>query len=127
MKHLAWLLLCMVDVFPRCGKPPRPPAAETPIVHGTAQSPRRIEINVSNQGYTPGEVRGFAGEAVTLVFRYDPSAGECGREVVLPAQNVRVTLTEKAPAEIALTLPTTPGSVEYACGMNMLHGRIQVE
>ena len=125
MKHAALLLLCLLDVFPSCGKRPRPvPVSVTP---GTAPSPRRVEVQVSNQGFVPSTVSGSRGEALKLVFRYDPSAGECGREVVLPSQNLRVTLTEKEPVEIALTLPTDSGTVQFTCGMNMLQGRIVVQ
>lgn len=94
---------------------------------GTPQSPRRVEITVSNQGFKPARIRGRPGESLTLVVRYDKSAGECGREVVLPAQKVRVTLTEQQPAEIALTLPSTQGEVSFTCGMDMLRGAIVVE
>ncbi len=125
MKHAALLLLCLADVFPSCGKRARPPSP--PIVHGTAQSPRRVEVRVSNQGFVPSTIPGARGEALKLVISYDPSAGECGREVVLPSQNVRVTLSEKAPVEIALTLPSDGGTVGFTCGMNMLQGRIVVD
>lgn len=94
---------------------------------GTPQSPRRVELKVSNQGFQPARVRGHAGESLTLVVRYDKSAGECGKEIVLPAQKVRVTLTEQQPAEIALVLPTEKGEVSFTCGMDMLRGAIIVE
>lgn len=87
---------------------------------GTPQSPRRVELTVSNQGYKPARIRGHAGESLTLVVRYDKSAGECGKEIVLPAQKVRVTLTEQQPAEIALVLPADKGEVSFTCGMDML-------
>ncbi len=125
MKHAVLLLLCLADVFPSCGKRPRPLPA--PAVHGTAQSPRRVEVRVSNQGFVPSTIPGARGEALKLVIFYEPSAGECGREVVLPSQNLRVTLSEKAPVEIALTLPPEGGTVQFTCGMNMLQGRIVVE
>lgn len=89
--------------------------------------PRRIEVTVSNQGFTPPRVVGRPGEDLTLSFRYDKSAGECGREVVLPAQNIKKTLTEDKPTEIALHLPQEKGEVTFTCGMNMLRGAIVVE
>ena len=82
---------------------------------------------MSNQGFVPSTITGARGESLKLVFRYDPSAGECGREVVLPSQSLRVTLTEKEPVEIALTLPEGSGTVQFTCGMNMLQGRIVVQ
>ena len=55
------------------------------------------------------------------------TAGECGREVVLPSQNIKKTLTEDQPTEIALHLPQEKGEVTFTCGMNMLRGAIVVE
>lgn len=122
MKQLALVVLCLIDVFPSCGKHSRP----TQFVAGTVEKPRQIDINVSDQGYTPSSVSGRPGESVRLVFHYDPSARECGREVVVPSTNTKVTLEEKKPAEIALKLPAS-GEVAWACGMDMLHGKIVVE
>ena len=101
--------------------------AEPPIQPGTPSAPRRVEVTVSNQGFTPARIVGKPAESLTLVFRYQKSAGECGREVVLPAQNVHVTLSEGQPTEVALTLPTTKGEVSFTCGMNMLRGAVLIE
>ena len=103
----------------------KPEPALGPV--GTATSPRRVELSVSNQGFKPARIRGRPGESITLVVRYDKSAGECGREVVLPAQKIRVSLTEQQPTEIALTLPRDKGEVGFTCGMDMLRGAIVVE
>lgn len=99
--------------------------SEPPI--STSSGPRRIEVTVSNQGFTPPRIVGRPGEDLTLAFRYEKSAGECGREVVLPSQNIKKTLTEEKPTEIALHLPQEKGEVTFTCGMNMLRGAIVVE
>ncbi|HNF99278.1 MAG TPA: cupredoxin domain-containing protein, partial [Pseudomonadota bacterium] len=101
-----------------CRKSEPPPPA--------SGGPRRIEVTVSNQGFTPPRIMGRPGEDLTLSFRYDKSAGECGREVVLPSQNIKKTLTEEKPTEIALHLPQEKGEVTFTCGMNMLRGAIVV-
>jgi plastocyanin domain-containing protein len=126
MKGFALILLCLIDVFPSCGRRPHRPLPPE-VAAGTVEKPRRVEITVSNLGYTPGSIHGRLGESLRLIFRYEPSAGECGREVVLPKQNVHVTLSEKAPVEVPVTLPSSPGEVEFSCGMNMLHGKIVVD
>lgn len=125
MKELALALLFLADVFPSCGKRPRPVQVQTVV--GTAEKPRRIDVTVSNQGFTPSQLGGRPGEVVQLIFHYEASAGECGREVVLPKQGVHVTLAENRPVEVPLTLPADRGEVEFSCGMNMLHGKIVVE
>jgi plastocyanin domain-containing protein len=125
MRELALVVLCLIDVFPSCGKRPRPvPVA---IVAGTPDKPRDVDITVSNQGYTPKEVMGRPGETLRLVFHYEASARECGREVVLPKDNVRVTLTDKQPVAVTTQLPAAPGEVVWSCGMDMLHGKIVVQ
>jgi Cu+-exporting ATPase len=124
MKEYALLLLCLADVTPRCGARARP---TPPIVRGTTDKPRVVDVTVSNQGYTPATVPGLKGESLRLVFHYQRSAGECGREVLLPTQNVKLTLDEKQPQEVALTLPNQPGEVAWSCGMEMLHGKITVD
>lgn len=105
-----------------CRKPEAPAGPR-----GTPEAPRSVEVKVSSQGFTPARIKGQPGETLRLRFRYDPSAGECGREVVLPSQNVRVTLTEQQPVEVALSLPSQKGEVGFTCGMNMLRGAIVVE
>ena len=103
--------------------------AEAPAViqPGTPAAPRRVAVTVSNQGFTPARVPGKPGESLTLVFHYQKSAGECGREVVVPGHNVHVTLAEDKPVEVALTLPATTGEVGFTCGMNMLRGAVVIE
>lgn len=101
--------------------------SESAVPAAAGNGPRRIEVTVSNQGFTPPRVVGRPGEDLTLSFRYDKSAGECGREVVLPAQNIKKTLTGDNPTEIALHLPQEKGEVTFTCGMNMLRGAIVVE
>jgi Cu+-exporting ATPase len=125
MKEYALLLLCLADVTPRCGSRGRP--AERPIVRGTAASPRAVDVTVSNQGYTPATVHGLPGESLRLIFHYQHSAGECGRELLVPAQNLKLTLNEEQPAEVPLTLPNQPGEVPWSCGMEMLHGKVVVD
>ena len=65
--------------------------------------------------------------SLTPSFRYDKSAG-VGREIVLPAQNIKKTPTGRQLTEIALHLPQEKGAKSpFTCGMNMLRGAIVVE
>jgi plastocyanin domain-containing protein len=103
------------------------PGAASGARPGTPEAPRRVEVTVSNQGFTPARVPGRPGESLTLVFKYEKSAGECGRQVLVPTQQKSVTLSEDKPTEVALTLPPTAGEVGFTCGMHMLHGAIVIE
>jgi len=113
-------LLATTALGSGCRKSEQPPSS-------TGGGPRHIEVTVSNQGFTPPRIVGRPGEDVTLSFRYEKSAGECGREVVMPSQNIKKMLTEDKPTEIALHLPQEKGEVTFTCGMNMLRGAIVVE
>lgn len=124
MKWDVLFLLCAAGIFSSCDRRPGP--APLPSVVGTAQQPRSVDIKVSNLGFTPASIRGRAGETLQLTFFYDPSAGACGREVIVPKDNVRVELSEKQPVAVKVTLPPS-GEVAWSCGMAMLHGKIVVE
>lgn len=99
--------------------------SEPPPVVQSGQ--RRVEIVVSNQGFSPARIVGRPGEGLALTVRYDKSAGECGRQIVFPSQNIKKTLSDTEPVEIALRLPPEKGEVTFTCGMNMLRGAIVVE
>lgn len=100
------------------------PAPATPVVVAPGQ-PRRVDIRVSNQGYTPARIAGRAGETLTLAFHYEVSAGECGREVLVPGQP-KLSLTADKVSEVAVRLPPK-GELTFTCGMNMLTGTLIVQ
>lgn len=122
VKSLLALLLLALPSCQRDSAPtPLPPVA-------VGDGPRRIDIKVSNLGYTPSRVAGRPGERLQLAFHYQASAGECGREVLLPkgATPGRLALVADRPGEARLTLPAK-GELQFTCGMNMLRGILLVE
>ncbi len=75
-------------------------------------------------GYSPEVISIPHGKTTTLNFiRKDPSS--CLEEVVLGDFKIRkyLPLNEKVTIEIK---PEKPGEYDYACGMNMFHGKIRV-
>ena len=105
--------------------------AIAPLLSGCnrgSAGPREVHVKVSDQGYTPKRIAGRPGEQLKLVFHYEPSAGACGREVVLPAgaQPQRATLSPEKPVTVALALPQK-GELTFTCGMNMLRGTVVVD
>lgn len=122
MRQLLLLIWLCVGLLSGC-RNERPAAPVTP---GRPGAPRRVEISVSNQGYTPTQIAGQPGEPLVLVFRYDTSAGECGKEVLLPDQR-KIELSPEHPVEVALTLPPKKGRLDFTCGMQMLRGTLVVE
>jgi plastocyanin domain-containing protein len=83
---------------------------------------RRIEIQVTADGYKPSTMHAKPGEKLVLVFKRIGSAG-CGNTVVVPAANFRADLVEGKPVEVAVTMPKL-GKLTFACPMDMYQGEI---
>ncbi len=82
-----------------------------------------VDITVEG-GYSPNVISIPKGKPTTLNFtRKDPSS--CLEEVVLGDFKVRkyLPLNQKVPITIT---PQKEGTFDYACGMNMFHGKIVV-
>ncbi|WP_240641644.1 heavy metal translocating P-type ATPase [Nocardioides ferulae] len=75
-------------------------------------------------GYSPSLVEVQAGMPVRLLFDRQES-GDCSSRVVFPDFRINQTLPAYATTSVEFT-PTEPGDYEFACGMNMLHGRLRV-
>ena len=113
MKHRATPLILVVATLLACGEP------AGPTVLG------RVEITVSDVGYTPSEVHARRGESLTMVFTRTTES-PCGEEVVLPEHGIRKALPVNQPVEITFT-PTKTGRLAFMCGMSMMKGAIIVQ
>jgi Cu+-exporting ATPase len=76
-------------------------------------------------GYAPDLIRVRQGMPVRLVFDRRES-GECTSRVVFPDFGVSKSLPAFGKATVELT-PERAGVFGFACGMNMVHGRLLVE
>ena len=82
-----------------------------------------VDITVEG-GYSPNVISIPKGKSTTLnFFRKDPSS--CLEEVVLSDFKVKKYLPLNQKTSITIT-PKKSGSFDYACGMNMFHGKIIV-
>ena len=82
------------------------------------------KITVSASGYEPSQVSVKKGQPVKLAF-YRPDVAGCGSEVVFPKQNI----TKKLPVGETVLVEFTPGEageIAFACGMDMLRGKVVV-
>jgi len=91
-------------------------------------TPRRIDIAVVQEGFSPDHVRVRAGEPVTLAFtrRIDRT---CAREVVIRLGDGR-TVEKDLPLGETVAIDATftkTGQLHYACSMDMITGVISVE
>lgn len=84
------------------------------------------EVTVTvDGGYEPSYIVVKAGQPVRLNFyRKDPSS--CLEEIKLPDLHIAKELPLNQTTTIEFT-PDRPGKYEFACGMNMFRGEIQVE
>lgn len=89
-----------------------------------AGSDDAIRINVTEKGFAPSEVAIRRGKPVTLVVTRKTDR-TCAKEFVVAAQHVRKALPLNEPEEVTFT-PTAPGAIRFACGMDMVAGRIIV-
>lgn len=90
----------------------------------SATGTQEVTITVEG-GYSPSVVRVKQGRPVRLIFdRREKSP--CSDEVVISGFGIRRFLKPFEKTTIDL-LPAKPGSYEFACGMSMLRGRIEVE
>ncbi len=90
--------------------------------------PRRIELAVTEKGFTPDKVAVKKGEPVLLVFTRKTDK-TCTKEVVIQLDD-KQKIEKKLPLDKAVEVAVTfgkPGELTYACGMNMDKGVIRVQ
>jgi plastocyanin domain-containing protein len=133
MKLSAILMACSLALAAGCAKEekkaPAPadkaadkPAQVTPV-EGEIKG-RRVDITVTKSGYSPDNVEVKANEEVTLVFTMPEHSG-CGEEIAIPSQNILKKLEVGKPLAIPFKAEQ-PGEVKFACGMDMMRGKIIV-
>jgi ketosteroid isomerase-like protein len=87
-------------------------------------APQKIAVAVTAEGFTPNNVTVQRGVPVELVFTRKVEK-TCATEVIVPSLNVKKPL----PLNEAVVIPITPDMDEigFACGMNMLKGKLVVK
>ncbi|MBX3292931.1 MAG: cupredoxin domain-containing protein [Acidobacteria bacterium] len=82
------------------------------------------KITVSSNGYEPSSIPVVKGQPVKLAF-YRADSENCGGEVVFAKQNIRKKLPVGETVLVEFT-PTEAGEISFACGMDMLRGKLVV-
>ncbi|MGB7979800.1 MAG: heavy metal translocating P-type ATPase, partial [Candidatus Nanopelagicales bacterium] len=75
-------------------------------------------------GYSPDHIQVARGMPVRLVFDRQ-EAGECSSRVVLPDFRINQALPAYSSTTVQF-VPQSAGTFGFACGMNMLHGQLEV-
>ena len=84
-----------------------------------------VAIRVTQKGFEPAVVTVPAGKPVTLVVTRKTDR-TCAKEFVLAEHNIHRELPLDQPVEITFT-PAHPGELRYACGMDIIAGKIVVQ
>lgn len=107
-------------------------AAVAAIVAGCAASPKvaddgstRVAIAVTEKGFEPADVTVPAGRPVTLVVTRKTDR-TCAKELVIADRGIHQDLPLGQAVEVRFT-PDSAGVIRYACGMDMLSGRVIVK
>ncbi len=83
-----------------------------------------IKVTVSGSGYEPSEIKVEKGKPVKLAF-FRQDANNCGGEVIFSKLNITKKLPVGETVLVEFT-PTEAGELGFACGMNMLKGKVIV-
>lgn len=83
-----------------------------------------VLVNVSMVGFDPATIEAKAGQPIRLAF-YRPNAQNCASQVVFPTLGIKKELPPGQTTVVEITPPTS-GPLAFACGMNMLKGKLIV-
>ena len=86
---------------------------------------QRIPVTVTSKGFEPASIPVRAGRPVVLVVTRKTDK-TCAKELVIASRKVRQPLPLNKPVEIRLA-SEKPGSFRFACGMDMIAGKLVVE
>ncbi|MGM9883466.1 MAG: cupredoxin domain-containing protein [Limosilactobacillus reuteri] len=86
---------------------------------------KKVVVNAENHGYKPETVTFKQGKLAQLEFIPSDNMG-CMNEVVFKELGIDEKLDGKK--EVTVDIPTDkPGTYNYACGMDMFHGKVVVK
>ncbi len=108
------LLVATIAVATSAVAAPKPPRAV-----------RTVALAVTANGFEPASVRFKAGEPVKLVVTRKVER-TCATDIVIASLGIKKALPLNKPVAIRFT-PKTPGTIRYACAMDMIAGSMIVE
>ena len=97
----------------------------TAIAAPAASREQRIVISVTKNGFEPATVHLKAGQPVRLVVTRKVDR-TCATDIVVSDLGIKKPLPLNKPVEVRFT-PRKPGSIRYACAMDMIAGSLIVE
>jgi plastocyanin domain-containing protein len=87
--------------------------------------PKEVQVSVTDMGFEPKEVTIAKGQAAVVVMTRK-SDNTCATQAVFAETGKKYELPLNTPVRIDLT-NVSPGTVHYACGMDMEKGTIVIQ
>lgn len=115
------LLACAAALIAVSSFAAAPASAAKPASKGAAQ---RIFVSVTAKGFEPANIPVKAGKPIVLVVTRKTDR-TCATEVVMKSPAINVPLPLNKPVEIKLAAQK-PGTLRFACAMDMITGQIVV-
>ena len=82
----------------------------------------RVAVEVTQGGFVPREIPAKVGQPITLVVTRRTEL-TCAKQIVFAELGVEKELPMNQPVEVTVT-PTRIGDLRFACGMDMIAGRL---
>ncbi len=96
------------------------------LVAGCAASgPKEIHVVVTDKGFEPENVVIAGGEAPVILFTRKTES-TCATEALFTETGKKYDLPLNTPVRVDLT-GVSPGTLHYACAMNMIKGTVTIE
>ena len=99
-------------------------ALAAPAITQDQPKPRQIPIEVGADGFKPASVDVRPNEPVELVFTRKAEK-TCATEISVPSLKLKKPLPLNEPVTVAVT--PQKDEITFACGMNMLKGKLVVK
>ena len=87
--------------------------------------PREIQVAVTDMGFQPNAITIKKGQAAVLVMTRKTNQ-TCATEAIFAETGRKYDLPLNQPVRIDLT-GVSPGTLHWACGMDMEHGTVTIE
>lgn len=131
MKALTGFLIvaAAAGLFTACSthhveEPAAPVAEAVKPDHTVNAAGETVRIEVAANGYTPKTIGVKKGQPVKLEF-FRKDEDNCGEELVFPSLNIKKDLPVGKAVVVEVT-PSESGEIKFACGMDMLRGKLIV-
>ena len=100
-------------------------AAGTTPASAARHHEQRIAITVTTKGFEPATIHARAGEPIVLVVTRTTDK-TCAKEIVIAGARIHRPLPLNRPVAIRVA-PQKAGTLRYACGMDMVEGRLVID